>query len=107
MPIDDPMDEGDELAERPSRSARKRAAEHLQKLGVRLLSLRESALEPLDLPEELREALRDARQLRGQSALARQHQYIGRLMRDLDAGPIEAALDMAAGRGGARGKMRR
>ena len=107
MPIDDPMDDSDDLAERPSRSARKRAALHMQKLGVQLVSLRESALAPLDLPEELREALRDARQLRGQSALARQHQYIGRLMRSLDAGPIEAALDMAAGRSGARGKMPR
>ena len=107
MPTDDPMDDSDDLAERPSRSARKRAAEHMQKLGVRLVSVRESALESLELPEELREALREARRLRGQSALARQHQYIGRLMRDLDAEPIEAALDMAAGRGGARGKMRR
>lgn len=107
MPVDDPMDDGDELAERPSRSARKRAALHLQKLGVRLVSMRESQLETLDLPEELREALREARLLRGQSALARQHQYIGRLMRNLDAGPIEAALDMAAGHGTPRGKMRR
>ncbi len=101
------MDDGDELAERPSRSARKRAAEHMQKLGVRLVALRESALEPLALPEPLRVALREARRLRGQSALARQHQYIGRLMRDLDAAPIEQALDLAAGQGTARGKMRR
>ena len=107
MPIDDPMDDSDDFAERPSRSARKRAAEHMQKLGVRLVAMRESALEPLGLPEELREALREARRLRGQSALARQHQYIGRLMRDLDPAPIEAQLDMAAGHGGARGKMRR
>ena len=107
MPIDDPMDDSDDFAERPSRSARKRAAEHMQKLGVRLVAMRESALEPLGLPEELCEALREARRLRGQSALARQHQYIGRLMRDLDPAPIEALLDMAAGHGGARGKMRR
>lgn len=103
----EPMDDGDELAERPSRSARKRAAEHMQKLGVRLVALRESQLEALALPEELRTALREARRLRGQSALARQYQYIGRLMRALDAAPIEAALDMAAGGGGSRGKMPR
>ncbi len=101
------MDDGDELAERPSRSARKRAAEHMQKLGVRLLALRESQLEALALPEELRTALREARRLRGQSALARQYQYIGRLMRALDATPIEAALDKAAGGGSPRGKMPR
>ena len=107
MPPTEPMDDSDELAERPSRSARKRAAEHMQKLGVRLLGLRESQLEALALPDELRIALREARRLRGQSALARQYQYIGRLMRALDAAPIEAALDMAAGTGSPRGKMRR
>ena len=103
----EPIDDGDELADRPSRSARKRAAEYMQKLGVRLVGLRETQLEALDLPEELREALREARRLRGQSALARQHQYIGRLMRELDPGPIEAALDRAAGRAGPRGKIPR
>ena len=103
----EPFDESDDLADRPSRSARKRAAEHMQKLGVRLVAMRESQLDALDLPEELRTALREARRLRGQSALARQHQYIGRLMRALDPGPIEAALDMAAGLGNQRGKMPR
>jgi len=103
----EPIDDGDELADRPSRSARKRAAEYMQKLGVRLVGLRETQLEALDLPEELREALREARRLRGQSALARQYQYIGRLMRELDPGPIEAALDRAAGRAGPRGKIPR
>lgn len=101
------MDEDGEDFERPSRSARKRAAEHLQKLGVRLVGLRAAQLRPLALPEELLEALREAQRLRGQSALARQHQYIGRLMRGLDPEPIERALDLAAGGGGARGKMRR
>jgi len=103
----EPFDESDDLADRPSRSARKRAAEYMQKLGVRLVALRESQLDALDLPEELRTALREARRLRGQSALARQHQYIGRLMRALDAAPIEAALDAAAGPGSHRGKMPR
>ena len=101
------MDEDGEDFERPSRSARKRAAEHLQKLGVRLVGLRTAQLQPLALPEELLEALREARRLRGQSALARQHQYIGRLMRGLDPEPIERALDLAAGGGAAHGKMRR
>ncbi len=104
-----PPDELDEegFEERPSRSARKRAAEYKQKLGVRLVALREAQLASLLLPEELREALREARRLRGQSALARQHQYIGRLMRELDPEPIEQALALAAGPGGARAKIRR
>ena len=99
------MDEEGEQYSRPSRSARKRAAEHLQRLGVRLVGLREPQLRALALPEELLEALHEARRLHGQSALARQHQYIGRLMRGLDPEPIERAL--AAGAGGARGKVPR
>jgi ribosome-associated protein len=101
------VDEDDEFVERPSRSARKRAAEHAQKLGVRLTALREDQLQALELPAELLEALREARRLRGHSALARHHQYIGRLMRELDPEPIERALERAAGAGGARGKIRR
>ena len=104
-PTDDIDDEGSE--EPLSRSARKRAAEYMQKLGVRLVGLREARLAELDLPEELREAIREARRLRGQSALARQYQYIGRLMRELDPQPIERALDPAAGPGGARAKIPR
>ncbi|MDE2218905.1 MAG: DUF615 domain-containing protein [Gammaproteobacteria bacterium] len=107
MPPREAMDDSDEPAERPSRSARKRAAEQLQKLGVRLVALREAQLDALELPGELREARRAARRLRGQAALARQHQYIGRLMRTLDPAPLEAALGASAAPGRARGKMAR
>jgi ribosome-associated protein len=101
------VDEEGDFPERPSRTARKRAAEYAQKLGVRLCSLREQELSSLDLPAELLDALHEARRLRGHSALARQYQYIGRLMRELDLEPIERALDRGAGPDGARGKMRR
>jgi len=101
------MDDDGEMTERPSRSARKRAAEHAQQLGVRLLTLREDQLQALALPEELLDALRMARRLRGRPALARQRQYIGRLMRALDPEPIERALEQAAGPGKARVKMPR
>ncbi|HET6197535.1 MAG TPA: ribosome biogenesis factor YjgA [Acetobacteraceae bacterium] len=100
-------DEDGEYAERPSRSARKRAAEYAQKLGVRLTTLSEEQLRPLALPADLLEALHEARRLRGHSALARHYQYIGRLMRELDLAPIERVLDEAAGQGGTRGKIRR
>lgn len=103
----EPIDDSDEPADRPSRSARKRAAEYMQKLGVRLVGMREAQLDALELPDELRTALREARRLRGQSALARQYQYIGRLMRGLDPAPIEAALDRVAGLAGPRGKIPR
>jgi hypothetical protein len=88
--------EADESGERPSRSARKRQAEALQKLGVGLTRMRPAKLRELQqhlhLPEVLFEALLEVHRLRGGPALARQRQYIGRLMRDVDPQPIERAL---------------
>ena len=81
-----------DAAERPSKSARKRAAHAAQDLGEALLGLREAELDALGLPEPLREALRVARRITSRAALARQRQYIGKLMRDVDAEPIRAAL---------------
>jgi ribosome-associated protein len=78
--------------ERPSRSARKRAAESLQALGVRLIHIRDAELDALQLPEELRDAIRTAKRMGNTPAQARQRQYIGRLMRQLDPAPIEQAL---------------
>lgn len=78
---------------RPSRSARKREALALQKLGVTLTQLKPALLLTLALPEELLEAVLEAQRLRSRPALARQQQYIGRLMRQIDAAPIRQALD--------------
>lgn len=85
--------EDGQFALRPSRSARKRNAEALQKLGVRLIDLTPTQLRSLPLPEELREAVETARRLSFGPALARQRQFIGRLMRELDPEPIERALN--------------
>ncbi len=54
-------------------------------------------LAELALPEELREAILEAQRLRSRAALARQRQYIGRLMRQIDAAPIEQALNAKLG----------
>lgn len=79
--------------ERPSKSARKRAAHAAQALGERLISLKESDLLRLPLPEILLEAVRVARRIKARGGLARQKQYIGKLMRDLDTAQIEEALE--------------
>ncbi len=78
--------------ETPSRSQRKREALALQQLGVALTQLRAAQLALLPLPEGLLEAIREAQQLRSRAALARQQQFIGKLMRQLDPAPIEQAL---------------
>lgn len=78
--------------ERPSRSARKRNAEALQRLGERLLALKPQQLQRFDLPPALREAILETQKLRSRSAHARARQYIGRLMRAVDPEPIERTL---------------
>ena len=79
-------------SERPSKSARKRAAHAAQDLGEELVRLREAELAALALPEALGEAIRAARRITSRAGLARQRQYIGKLMRELDPEPIRAAL---------------
>jgi len=81
------------LDERPSKSSRKRAAHAAQALGERLIQLKESEWAKLPLPETLLDALRTAKRIKARGGLARQKQYIGKLMRDLDTAAIEAALE--------------
>lgn len=76
----------------PSKSARKRQAHALQKLGEQLVRMRPGDAAGLPLSEPLREAVDEARRLTSRGALARQFQYIGKLMREEDVPAIEAAL---------------
>ena len=85
-------EESQEFDGRPSKSARKREAAAAQDLGTRLIGLKESDLAALDLPEQLLDAILLAKRITARGGLARQRQYIGKLMRDLDLAPIEAAL---------------
>lgn len=88
-----PDDEADESGPQPpSKSARKRAAHAAQDLGEALVELNDRELALLELPEALIEAIREARRIRSRAGLARQRQYIGRLMREVDPAPIRAAL---------------
>jgi ribosome-associated protein len=77
----------------PSKSSRKRAAHAAQDLGEELIRMRDSDLDSLNLPETLVDAVREARRLTSRGGLSRQRQYIGKLMRDIDLGPIHAFLD--------------
>ena len=88
--------EDDSLEGRPSKSSRKRAAHAAQAMGERLITLREAELERLSLPEPLLTAVREARRIRAHGGLSRQKQYIGKLMREIDLAPLEAALGPAA-----------
>ena len=77
----------------PSKTARKKHMHALQALGARIVALAPEQTATLALPERLIDAVAQARTIRAHEGLRRQMQYIGRLMRDVDAAAIEAALD--------------
>lgn len=82
-----------EQEDRPSKTQRKQAMHELQKLGADLVDLRLDQLDQIDLPAELRRAVLEAKRVTAREARRRQLQYIGRLMRDVDAAPIRAIFD--------------
>jgi len=86
------MHEDDVQDDRPSKSERKRHSDELQALGEALIDLPAGELEALPLPENLRDAVELARRITAHGGLYRQKQYIGKLMRKIDAEPIRAAL---------------
>jgi ribosome-associated protein len=73
-----------------SRSQRKRDVEALQEIGERLVTLNASQLGQLGLPDNLREAVKEAKRLTANGAIRRQKQYIGKLMRNVDPEQIQA-----------------
>ncbi len=70
----------------------KREFSALQELGEQLLALTTAELESLSLDAKLEQAIRDATRIKSRGALRRQKQYIGKLMRDVNPGPIRDGL---------------
>ncbi len=64
----------------------------LQSLGEALLRVGPARRAELALPEPLKEALDAAQRITQREARRRQLQFIGRLMREVDAAPIRARL---------------
>lgn len=81
-----------------SKTRRKREMHELQALGVALVALGESQIQLMGLSERLEGAVLEAKRIRSHEARRRQMQYIGRLMRDIDAEPIRARLEAIEGR---------
>ena len=77
----------------PSKSKRKRDMHALQSLGVKLVALPSHQLAELALPEALREAIELAQRITSREGRRRQLQYIGKLMRKFDAGPLQQAFE--------------
>jgi ribosome-associated protein len=84
----------------PSKTRRKAEMHALQDLGEALVALDPKRLtelaNELGLPERLCDAIREARTITAWGGRKRQLQYVGKLMRDIDAEPIRRRLDLWA-----------
>ncbi|MDH3561044.1 MAG: DUF615 domain-containing protein [Gammaproteobacteria bacterium] len=76
-----------------SKSQRKRDMDALKRLGEDLLDFDAAALDLLELPEALLDAIRTAKKIHAHGARKRQLQYIGKLMRTIDPEPVRAAVE--------------
>ncbi|MCB2149208.1 MAG: DUF615 domain-containing protein [Deltaproteobacteria bacterium] len=84
------MDMQDDLEK--SRTRLKKEAVALQKMGERLVLLSDDQLDRMELLPALLDAIQTVRTIKSHGARRRQMQYIGSLMRNVDAVPIEQAL---------------
>lgn len=82
----------------PSKTRRKQQMEELQALGEELVALSVDRAKRIEIPEDLRDAVREAQRMtRPDEARRRQMQYIGKLMRNVDVEPIREALAQVRG----------
>lgn len=88
------MNKSDETPDQEplSKTQRKAAMHELQSMGEELIELSNAKLAQLDLPEVLLDAVKQAQRITSNSATARQKQYIGRLMREIDTTRIADQL---------------
>jgi ribosome-associated protein len=78
----------------PSKSEVKRRMLALQDLGEALTQLSDKQLERVPVSDErLLAAILESRNIRSKNARKRHLQFIGKLMRDIDPEPLQAALD--------------
>jgi ribosome-associated protein len=78
----------------PSKSQLKRDSHALQEMGKQLVEMPEGKLQKFDLPENLKDAVYEARRLKSREAKRRHLQYIGKLMRISNTDVIQETLDM-------------
>jgi ribosome-associated protein len=83
-------------AERPSKTRRKQQSHDLQSLGEALAAMGDDRLTRLvadgAMSESLLDALREYKRTRSFEGQRRQMQYVGKLMRQLDAEPLREAV---------------
>jgi ribosome-associated protein len=80
-----------------SKTKRKQQVEALQDLGVKLVKTSNDKLKKIEMPDVLLQAIKEAQKITSNGALRRQYQYIGKLMRNVDAAALALQLDYING----------
>ena len=93
---DAPAESDDNGYDRPSKSQLKRDMHALQELGSALVELPKDALKRMPMPEDLADAVHEARRITDHEGKRRQVQYVGRMMRgltDAETAALRTALE--------------
>ena len=80
-----------------SKTQKKKDALALQALGEALVKLSVDQIQGIDMPEKMLQAVLLAKKLKKHTAVYRQMQHVGALMRKYDITPIQEALQKIAG----------
>lgn len=100
QPIEHADDDAGLDYDRPSKSQLKREMHALQVLGQALVDLPKDALKRMPMPEDLADAVLEARRITDHEGKRRQLQYVGRVMRSLtddEMAALRTALDAQRG----------
>lgn len=84
----------EEFTPPPSKTKVKQQMHDLQDIGEQLVELGSDRLKELNLPERLYDAILEMKRINKFGAQRRQMQFIGKLMREVEAAPIIARLEI-------------
>ena len=80
---------------RPSKTQLKQRSHALQTLGEAVAELSDARLAAIEMPESLRDAIKEYRKTRSHEGRRRQMQYVGKLMRRADEDALREAVAAA------------
>jgi len=86
--------EFDQEYDRPSKSQRKRDMLALQDLGAELISQPKDRIVRVPMPEDVRDAILECKEIRDHEGKRRQLQYVGKKMRSLEETEIAAIREI-------------
>lgn len=76
-----------------SKTQRKKECDEMQALGEKMIALGKDELAQIAMEDQLRHAIEEAQRMKSRGALKRQRQFIGKLIRNMDAESLQSELD--------------